>query len=90
MELKIANSAIGLEHILREHGQMYEAVISEEIRMKEELKNAPLTPDVIRNFPTIVARLLLMGQPLELMDGDTSNVPITWLKAVLNQIRHHD
>ena len=86
MESKIGNSILSLEHILRECGQMYEAVISEEIRLREELKKASVTPDVIRNFPSIVAKLLLRGHQLELMDGDASNVPITWLKAVLDQL----
>src|SRR6218665_1683352 len=86
VQLKVSNSAFGLENILREHGQMYEAVISEENRIKEELESATVTPESIRNFPTTVARLLLSGQPLELMDGDASSVPITWLNAVLKQV----
>lgn len=59
---------------------MYEASILEETRVKE-LTKAPIKLDVLINFPVIVAGLLLMGQPLELMDGDVSNVAITWVNA---------
>ena len=69
---------IGLEHLFREIGQMYEAATC--IDDKEHLK------EYVRYFPNIAARLLIDGNPLELMDGDAAHVPITWVKAVLKEV----
>ena len=69
---------IGIEHLFREIGQMYEAATC--IDDKEHLK------EYVRYFPNIAARLLIDGNPLELMDGDAAHVPITWVKAVLREV----
>ena len=69
---------IGLEHLFREIGQMYEAATC--IDDKEHLK------EFVRYFPNIAARLLIDGHPLELMDGDAAHVPITWVKAVMTEV----
>ena len=70
---------IGLEHLFRETGQMYEAKKSLEGKAGLE---------VLHNFdlPDVAAKLLIDGYPLELMDGDTTHVPITWVKAVINEV----
>ena len=62
---------IGLEHLFREVGQMYEA--TQELGHKQLLRN-------------VAAKLLIDGHPLELMDGDAAHVPITWVKAVLTEV----
>ncbi|KAA0703796.1 Interferon-induced very large GTPase 1 [Triplophysa tibetana] len=38
------------------------------------------------NLPTLCAELLFDGFPLELVDGDASNVPVTWLTSVLSKL----
>jgi hypothetical protein len=43
---------------------------------------------VAKKFPLIPAKLLLMGLPFELMNGDISHVPIVWVKAVLMELEH--
>ncbi len=70
---EIINSSIGLEHLLREVGQIYEAAQS-----KKEMK-------CISRLPKAVAELLVDGYPLELMDGDAAHVPLQWVSAVLEE-----
>ena len=44
-----------------------------------------LTTEQDKNkLPNLMVDLLLMGVPLEIMDGDVSNVPLQWIKAVFN------
>ncbi|XP_034165366.2 interferon-induced very large GTPase 1-like isoform X1 [Pangasianodon hypophthalmus] len=77
-ELNAAN--FGLEHILREMGQIYEASVSEEKSMtRKELGNWSYLPE-------LAAKLMISGQPMELMDGDTDYVPLTWVTAVLDEV----
>ncbi|KAI5618716.1 interferon-induced very large GTPase 1-like, partial [Silurus asotus] len=71
---------LGLEHLLREMGQIYEASVSEEKNM---------TGKGIGNFsylPELAAELLISGHPVELMDGDTAYVPLTWVSALLDEV----
>ena len=69
---------LGIEHLFREIGQMYEAVTS--ANNKEHLKK------LVSDLPYIAAKLLIEGHPLELMDGDVAHVPITWVKAVMTEV----
>ena len=71
----IDNAYFGIEHIFREFGQIYEAAMF--CGEATEYSNLPL----------IVAELVLNGQPFELMDGDASFVPITWVQAVFEEIQ---
>ena len=64
----IINASIGLEHLFREVGQVYEAAI-----VKYD----------ISCLPKVVAELLIEGYPLEVMDGDVAHVPLKWVTAVL-------
>ncbi|VDI62420.1 Hypothetical predicted protein [Mytilus galloprovincialis] len=76
---RCSDEIIGIEHLLREMGQMYEAVIECEAR-KDSLQ---IYLDVL---PTIAAKLVMLGEPFELLDGDVMNVPLIWLKAVLKKV----
>ena len=71
--------SLGLEHLFRELGQMYEAAMGVQgVTFKEgALEN-------FKQLPRIMAELLLQGQPFEIMDGDVSYMPETWVKAVLD------
>ena len=71
-------ASFGIEHLLREVGQVYEAIIE-----------APGDKECITKFsglPLAAAKLLIDGYPLELMDGDTAHVPLTWVTAILDQV----
>ncbi|CAC5400124.1 unnamed protein product [Mytilus coruscus] len=82
-EYELAEASFGFEHLCREMGQMYEA-------MMECNLPAPVKYQTIHSvLPYISARLLLMGHPFEVMDGDTANVPLLWVKAVLKELREN-
>ena len=81
LNMKIIHASFGLEHLLREISQLYEAI-------------APLTCNIPQEkqawklyLPGAAAELLIEGYPLELMDGDAAHVPIKWVSAVLEKVR---
>ena len=79
LNIKLVNASFGLEHLLREISQIYEAVVT-----KDDV------PDILKNqifrLPEIAAQLLVNGFPLELMDGDTAHVPQLWVSAVFDKV----
>ena len=72
-------ASIGLYHFMREFGQMYETA-------QEMKKSYPPADTLVVQLPMIAARLLLSGHSFEIMDGDASHVPITWVSAVLEEV----
>ncbi|XP_026701207.1 interferon-induced very large GTPase 1-like [Athene cunicularia] len=72
---EINDSSIGLEHILREVGQIYEALESMNSKDKCFVK-----------LPEIAADLMVSGYPVELMDGDASYVPLRWVGAIFDRL----
>ena len=74
LNMKLIDASFGLEHLLREIGQIYEA-------------SAFIGSEEYQFLPNIVAELMIEGYPLEIMDGDTAHVPIQWITAVLNQVK---
>ena len=69
-----ASNVFGLEHLLRELGQIYEAAS----------ESSPI-PGLSR-LPEAAAELLIDGYPLELMDGDAAHVPLRWVTAVITEV----
>ncbi|XP_061118172.1 up-regulator of cell proliferation-like [Conger conger] len=78
LDREISSCSLGTEHFLREMGQLYESACS--------LPKA-LAPE-IKRLPRLCARLLQEGFPLELVDGDSSNIPLEWVTQVLKEL--HD
>ncbi len=76
---KLVHASFGLEHLLREVGQMYEASV-------EQKNVSPQLRRQINHLPEVAAELLISGYPLELMDGDASHVPLCWVMAVLKKL----
>ncbi|XP_006117650.2 interferon-induced very large GTPase 1-like [Pelodiscus sinensis] len=72
---EINASTIGLEHILREVAQIYEA-----------LGSLALEDQHFLELPQIAADLMASGYPIELMDGDASYVPLKWVRAVFDKL----
>nr|DBA18981.1 TPA: hypothetical protein GDO54_014870 [Pyxicephalus adspersus] len=64
IDQKLADGSLGVEHFIRELGQFYEVECS--IGKEKTLSS----------FPTVAADLLLDGFPMELIDGDASNIPM--------------
>ncbi|XP_051779263.1 interferon-induced very large GTPase 1-like isoform X1 [Erpetoichthys calabaricus] len=73
---QITDSSLGLEHILREMGQIFEAS-----------KTGRVNDSYISSLPKIAAELIMSGHPLELMDGDAVYVPVTWISSVLDEVK---
>ncbi|XP_054828747.1 interferon-induced very large GTPase 1-like [Eublepharis macularius] len=72
---EISESTFGLEHLLREVSQLYEA-----------LDVPPQQNRVVKFLPQIAVDLLVSGYPIELMDGDASHVPIKWISAIFDSL----
>ncbi|XP_041419562.1 interferon-induced very large GTPase 1-like [Xenopus laevis] len=72
---EINDSMFGLEHILREVGQIYEALVT----YSKDDNGFDLLPE-------IGANLMVSGYPIELMDGDSAHVPLRWIGAVLDKL----
>ncbi|KAK3084287.1 hypothetical protein FSP39_011091 [Pinctada imbricata] len=85
-EKELTNSSYGLEHCFREIGQVFEAFMNM-LELKKHLMEEK-SMIVCQLLPKIVAKLLLIGYPFELMDGDTANVPLNWIKAVFGELRN--
>ncbi|XP_075037378.1 interferon-induced very large GTPase 1-like [Mixophyes fleayi] len=80
IDQRIADKTLGVEHFLRELGQFYE---SESFMMNREKKTDKRK---FWNLPGVAADLLLDGFPLELIDGDASNIPLQWITDVLTEL----
>ncbi|XP_042575335.1 interferon-induced very large GTPase 1-like isoform X1 [Cyprinus carpio] len=72
-------AALGLEHIMREIGQIYESCSS----VKKNKKDLQVH---FSSLPSLAAEMMISGFPLELMDGDAAHVPLIWISAVLDEL----
>ncbi len=78
IDRQLSNSSLGTEHFFREMGQIYEASVS--------LPETHPSRQQLQHLPRLCAELLLDGFPLELVDGDASNIPLRWVSDVLSQL----
>ncbi|KAF5894292.1 up-regulator of cell proliferation-like, partial [Clarias magur] len=76
LDQELVDSSLGIEHYMREMGQIYEAASFRSNKMS----------DKILNLPNLAAQMLLDGFPLELLDGDASNIPEKWVNDVLMEL----
>lgn len=74
----IVNASLGLEHLFRELGQIYEAALINQ--------ESSTYRDKLSRLPKVAAELLIDGYPLELMDGDAAHVPVQWVSAVMKEV----
>ena len=72
----ITSSSLGVENLIRELGQIYEAASESKLKKKQ----------LLSQLPKLAAELLIDGNPLEIMDGDAGHVPLKWIKAVLQNL----
>ena len=80
----LANASFGLEHFFRELAQIYEAFTYCKSNSTNCLSRNTFC--LLEILPYLAAKLLLLGQPLELIDGDAANVPQKWTEAVFKAI----
>ncbi|XP_060223763.1 interferon-induced very large GTPase 1-like [Meriones unguiculatus] len=73
---EIHDCTLGTEHLLREVGQIYEAL--------EETSSS--RDSLFLCLPEIAADLMIAGVPIELMDGDASYVPLKWVAAIFDKV----
>ncbi|XP_059564756.1 interferon-induced very large GTPase 1-like [Myotis daubentonii] len=73
---EISDCTLGIEQLLREVGQIYEAL--------EEA--SPTKNTLYLSLPQIAADLMISGVPIELMDGDVSYVPLKWVAALFDKV----
>ncbi|MGH0161351.1 UNVERIFIED_CONTAM: hypothetical protein FKN15_040637 [Acipenser sinensis] len=78
LDHQISNSSLGIKHFMREIGQIYEAACF--------LSNTNASRQQFQKLPSVVANLLLDGYPFELLDGDSSNIPVRWVTDVLTEL----
>ncbi|XP_074479601.1 interferon-induced very large GTPase 1-like isoform X1 [Sebastes fasciatus] len=78
IDRQLSNSSLGTEHFFREMGQIYEASLS--------LPETDPSRQQLQHLPKLCAELLRDGFPLELVDGDASNIPLRWVSDVLSQL----
>ncbi|XP_063049196.1 up-regulator of cell proliferation-like [Engraulis encrasicolus] len=75
---QISNCSLGPEHFFRELGQVYECACS--LRQDDPARQQ------VQHLPGLCAQMLLDGFPVELVDGDASNIPMKWISAVLTEL----
>ncbi|XP_067237227.1 interferon-induced very large GTPase 1-like isoform X1 [Chanodichthys erythropterus] len=75
----LQTAAFGLEHIMREIGQIYESCSS----VKNNKKDLQFD---FSSLPSLAAEMMISGFPLELMDGDAAHVSVVWISAVLDEL----
>ncbi|KAK2854312.1 hypothetical protein Q5P01_006973 [Channa striata] len=76
LEQALLDSSLGIEHYMREMGLIYEFSAT----------SSTTTADEISRLPGVAAEMLLDGYPLELLDGDASNIPERWVTDVLMEL----
>lgn len=79
---QLSLASFGIEHFFRELSQIYESRMDP---MQTDV--CTNVKELLSNLPNMVAKLISEGYPMELMDGDASHVPITWISQVLNQLK---
>ncbi|CAL4213335.1 unnamed protein product, partial [Meganyctiphanes norvegica] len=78
LEKSFYYASFGLEHFMREIGQVYEACVYH--------KKTKHFENLINNLPMCAADLLIAGFPLEIMDGDACQMPTIWLEAIFDAL----
>ncbi|XP_053489620.1 up-regulator of cell proliferation-like, partial [Ictalurus furcatus] len=78
LDQELLDCSLGIEHYLREMGQIYAAASFGSTKMSDKILSL--------NLPTLAAKMLLAGFPLELLDGDASNISKKWVSEVLMEL----
>ncbi|XP_041669725.1 up-regulator of cell proliferation-like [Cheilinus undulatus] len=77
LDRALLESSLGIEHYMREMGLIYEFT-----------SKSPNCDEIISRLPGLAAEMLLDGYPLELLDGDVSNIPQRWVTDVLKELHN--
>ncbi|XP_045168390.2 interferon-induced very large GTPase 1-like isoform X2 [Mercenaria mercenaria] len=77
---RIEDASLGIEHLFREVGHIYDAVLN--LDKTFHPADIPSSTLVIE----AVASLVVHGQPFELVDGDSFYMPTRWVDEVLQKV----
>ncbi|XP_051241386.1 up-regulator of cell proliferation-like isoform X5 [Dicentrarchus labrax] len=80
IDKQISVCSLRLDHFFRECGQLYECA--------SDLPELSRQRKTMEKLPALCARMLLDGFPLELVDGDTANIPMKWITEVLTELHN--
>ena len=78
-ETRLTQGSFSVNNLFREMGQIYEAMESATPESRHEA-HAAFKDYVL--YPKMMATLLIHGFPLELMDGDASGIPMSWISSI--------
>ena len=83
----IAKSSLGIEHIFRELGQVFEAnLYLKNLNRKQEYNLNRRIDFRVTTLREIVAKLLLKGHAFEIVDGDINHIAMDWVSSVLESL----
>lgn len=80
---KVCNSLFGIEHIMRELGQLYETFINARQKRDEISKKLDFN---VTELVVFAAKMITSGHSLELLDGAVTHVPHIWVGSVLKEL----
>ena len=76
LDRQLVNASFGFEHLMREMGQMYEAVTAQDCDIVVSVGRQEVTElAMVSHLPKIAAQMLYDCYSLELLDGDASHLP---------------
>ncbi|CAG8728830.1 6083_t:CDS:2 [Gigaspora margarita] len=78
---KVDDTSLGIEHFFRELGHIYDIFSSESDDSKIIFANGP-TKEKILKLPKYYADLLINGNTIELLDGDSMTIYESWFLAI--------
>ena len=79
----LCDASIGLEHFFREISQVYETLV-----YVDQLYSSKQMEQTVVKLPHVMAKILMSGQSLEMIDGDASYLPVKWISAVFNEMQN--
>ncbi|XP_030194322.1 up-regulator of cell proliferation [Gadus morhua] len=79
IDQQLSDSSIGIENYFREMCQIYESTVS--------LSESNPSRQKFKHLPKLCAQLLLDGFPLELVEGESSSIPLAWVKDVFSELK---
>ena len=82
----LINASVGIEHFFREIGQIYETIVFKD-KHHPSVALSNFDGDEIKYLPMIAAKTLLEGFAMEIMDGEASHIPLTWVREVIRCLR---
>ena len=80
---KICDRLFGIEHVMRELGQLYETFINARQNRGEISKKLDFN---VADLAVFAANIIMSGHSLELLDGAVTHVPHIWVESVLKEL----